>query len=151
MSVKPFSKSGGTYVGIRLDEKSVAIMVALQQSLGLKNPLDAEKFHTTVLYSRNPVEVVPLDKVHEATIKYIDCWEQRNGKYAVVAKLKCESLEERHDDLISIGGTHDFPSYQPHITLSYNDYITPMLADIDVVLSGEYVEPLDLDWAEDNE
>ena len=150
MTVRSFNEANGTYVGIRLDEESAATLVALQNTLRLKNPLNSDDFHATVLFSRTVVDVIPTDKVHTGVVKYIDVFEQQNGKYAVVAKLDCPTLEERHYDLRSIGGTHDFPTYQPHVTLSYDDYVTPMEVTASLTLIDEYVEPLNLDWVEDD-
>ncbi len=150
MKLSTFLESQGTYVGIKLDEASKQELVRLQTTLRLEHPLDPEKFHVTTLYSRKQIDVPTVDTVFVAKVTYIDCWKTQGGKFAVVAKLVCPELTERHDDLISIGGTHDYPDYSPHVTLSYDDAITPLQVDAEIRLVDEYVEPLDLSWAEDN-
>ena len=150
MKLSTFLESQGTYVGIRLDEASKKEIIRLQETLRLENPLDADKFHVTVLYSRKQVDVPQSDAEYSAKIEYIDCWETKDGNHAVVAKMKCPELVARHDDLISIGGTHDYPDYTPHVTLSYDDMITPVFVDCDVRLVDEYIEPLDLNWTDNN-
>ncbi|CAM0099488.1 RNA ligase [Vibrio phage K567] len=150
MKLSTFLEGQGTYVGIKLDESSKQELVRLQTSLRLANPLDPDKFHVTVLYSRNQIDVPAVDTTFVATIEYIDCWKTQDGKHAVVAKMKCPELVARHEDLISIGGTHDYPDYTPHVTLSYDDAITPLFVEAEVRLVDEYVEPLDLSWAENN-
>ncbi|QBX06151.1 hypothetical protein Va3_197 [Vibrio phage Va3] len=151
MKLSKFLESQGTYVGIRLDEASKQELVRLQKTLRLKNPLEPDKFHVTVLYSRKQIDVPVVDTTFVATVEHIDCWKTQDGKYAVVAKMVCPELVERHDDLISIGGTHDYPDYTPHVTLSYDDAITPMPVNAEVRLVDEYLEPLDLNWVNSND
>lgn len=151
MKASEFEKTQGTYVGIKLDEASIQEIVNLQKVLHLKNPLDPSKFHVTVLYSRKRVNVPVVERTFLAQLQYVDCWKTQDGNFAVVAKMSCPELVERHEDLISIGGTHDYPDYTPHITLSYDDKITPIEVSGDVRLVNEYVESLKLDWISDNE
>ncbi|AUR86057.1 RNA ligase/cyclic nucleotide phosphodiesterase [Vibrio phage 1.081.O._10N.286.52.C2] len=151
MNLSEYNETQGTYVGVKLDEASQQELITLQRVLRLTNPLDSKQFHATILYSRKQLDVPATDNTYQAKVNYVDCWKTQDGKYAVVAKLSCDALSERHDDLISAGGTHDYPDYSPHVTLSYDDKITPLFVNLDIRLVDEYVEPLDLNWIENNE
>ncbi|AGN30373.1 hypothetical protein VPFG_00376 [Vibrio phage nt-1] len=151
MKLSKFLESQGTYVGIKVDEASKQELIQLQKTLRLQNPLDPDDFHVTVLFSRKQIDVPTVDTTFVATVEQIDCWKTQDGKHAVVAKMTCPELVERHEDLISIGGTHDYPDYQPHVTLSYDDVITPMFVNAEVRLVDEYIEPLDLNWVANND
>lgn len=146
MSLTTFLESVGTYVAVKFDEESTAKIVALQQSLRLNNPLDKDKFHTTILFSRKAIPAYSTDTVYEGTITFVESWEGADGENAVVAKIDCPALVERHNDLIDVGGTHDYPEYQPHVTLSYDDTVNPLPVSISVKMVDEYVEDLDLNW-----
>lgn len=138
----------GTYVGARLDAASTEMIVKLQKALGIKNPLSSDKFHVTVLYSRNKIDVTPLDYVFQALPIEMESWQGEDGKHACVLKLNCPELSQRHNILIHQGGTHDYPDYQVHLTLSYDHEVkgsVPVpIKHINII--EEYVEPLDLNW-----
>jgi hypothetical protein len=62
-------------------------------------------------------------------------------------------MELRHKNLRMIGATHDFNTYQPHITLSYDvgeDFDVNLLPIYNGPLEFdvEYIEPLQLDWSD---
>lgn len=141
--------SKGTYVGAVFDVKSQHQIIKLQDALGIANPVPADKLHVTVLYSRNPIAVNPIEYSYVADAIEIESWEDKEGQSACVLKLSCPELSKRHDDLILQGGTHDYPDYTVHVTLSYNHKMPtiPMLP-IKLNITGEYVEELKLKWAD---
>lgn len=144
---KDFVNQKGTYIGARFIDTTP--IENLQKVLGLKNPLAPEKMHVTVLYSRNKLDAIELDEslVHEATGNEILTWKCQDGTDAVVLKMDSDSLSKRHDEWIKRGGTHDYPDYSAHVTLSYNDKIKPIKGlMIPLEVSNEYHEELDLDW-----
>lgn len=151
MKLSQFFEKQGTYVGIRLDDESKKVLVELQNVLRLENPLDPDKFHVTVLFSRKHIDVPVVDTTFSASVIRVECWKTGDGKSAVVAKLDCKGLVSRHEDLISIGGTHDYPDYSPHVTLSYDDKVSPMFVSGELKLVDEYIEPLDLEWIKNND
>lgn len=145
-------QSTGTYVGAKLSAPSVKCVKLIQELLGIETPVPEDKLHITVLYSRNPVKISAKEYSYEAQAKALELFKNSDGtKSALVLLLNCPALEQRHNELIALGGTHDFPSYQPHVTLCY-DYksgisLTNQLQGIVLQVVDEYVEPLDLDWS----
>lgn len=151
----------GTYAGVRFSDATTQALVDYMHDANIPNMLDKDKLHTTLLYSR----------VHcpgyqpNASVKYIgkptgfEIWDTDSsdgGKTkCLVLKYSCPELEKRHKELRKQhGATHDYPSYNPHITLSYDignkrigDFpdITKFLDTITIV--SEYSEDLDLDWS----
>lgn len=74
---------------------------------------------------------------------------KHNGKRALVLVLDSDYLHFRHNVGMALGATYDFPSYIPHITLSYDIKSLSFekeRIDLEVIRSKEYVEELDLDW-----
>jgi len=72
----------------------------------------------------------------------------------LVLKLSAPELVERHHELRRLyGGTHDYPTFEPHVTLSYDigDFDVSALSINDLpkglALLVEFQEDLDLNWA----
>ena len=139
--------SKGTYVGIRLTEKSKGLMQVLQKGLKLNNPIEADELHATILYSKVPIEVeVDPTKLYIGEILKVETWNEKT----VVVKIDSKLLEARHEEFIKIGGTHDYPEYSAHVTLSYDDCIPDEYLSGAIHLIGEYTTELDPDWKSNN-
>jgi hypothetical protein len=150
------SKEGdGTYASVTFTSGSTKQLRDIQKQYGIPNPLQRNKFHSTLIYSRNVLKDVdskdlrlPLD-----TKSFVmEEWDQRNGKTCLVLKYESEWMKERHDFYRSIGGTHDFDSYTPHITLSYDledkaGQFNGKTVELNLTLAREVVEPLNTEWS----
>jgi hypothetical protein len=69
----------------------------------------------------------------------------------LVLVLNSPELIERHHHIRTThGGTHDYESYIPHVTISYNvndfDHHALPLPDFDLMVVEEQSHPLKLDW-----
>lgn len=146
-SIKESSHKDGTYVGVRLSPESIEKIQQIQQALNVSDPVPVESLHATVLFSRNPIDIEPSQTQYFGTSTAIDTF--GDGKNTVVLKVNSPSLCQRHDVLISMGGTHDYLDYQCHVTLAYsNDKpIVCKYRGVDLIFVDEYVDPLDLDWS----
>jgi 2'-5' RNA ligase len=122
-------------------------------------PLDPDKYHTTILYSRKPVpkaqEIIDsMDKIDLSVIGFKLFGSEDDLEIrALVLELKAPQLINLHKKLISAGGTHDYDDYTPHLTVSYQvpknlDLSTLKLPDFKVTICGFKTEPLDLNWRE---
>lgn len=127
----------GTYVAVRPTDSTLALIRAWadQHRIVLDDDL-----HVTVLYSRKPVNVAPCSDEFVATGIGFDTFGD-----ALVLKLNSDALHARHAQFIAQGGTHDYPSYSPHMTLQAKSNLKP--ADMPEVPFGfifgnEYTEPL---------
>lgn len=149
----------GTYVGVRFTDETIEKLADYQHRHKIPNPLDQEEFHTTVVYSRKPINWRPeTGLLDSATVKKIEAWNTRDGLRCVVLLLDCDYLKERFDLAMDRGATYDFPDYKPHITLSYDvgDDFNPddlPVPDFEIELDHEYVEELNLEkkFTKDND
>ena len=139
------------YVGRTLDEASRQMLMDLQSRLGLNNPIPPGELHLTMLYSpEHPLQGYtpsprPIDSVGEWELEHLD-----DGR-AVAIILKGDSgLQQRHKELLEMGGKHTYTPYMAHISLSYDDTVTEQVAksikwDVSRKLTfiGEYLEPIE--------
>lgn len=148
------SKPDGTYVGVKYDRESCKIIKQLALDLGVPNRITSDKIHSTVIYSRKYVpELKANNDIYPMNARGLELtiFDTRDGKRALVLKLKCQRLVDRHNQIMSeYQTTYDYPEYVPHITLSYD------CGDFDpksykgelpkLTIDEEYVEDLVLDW-----
>lgn len=147
----------GTYVGARFTSETNEGLRRYQEKFRIPNPLSADKFHTTISYSRVPIEWEPREDLQddpsaEVVAGGLTVFESRkDSTRCLVLLLDSDYLQERFDTAIEAGATHDFPDYKPHITLSYDigtlDIKRLPVPEVELVLSHEYAEPLDNDWS----
>lgn len=142
----------GTYVAATPTEDTIEGIKKLQKRLGLKNPIDPESLHVTLMYSKrgNP-DLPPSDtyKVAEPlTLELLG-----DEKNCLVLVLDSPDLEMRHEQLSVYGLAHTFSPYKPHITLTYEyegeEFDDAVLYDgngepiLELAFDSEYIEPLD--------
>jgi hypothetical protein len=141
--------NNGTFVAVRFREDTRQLLYAYALMNGIPNPLDPSEYHSTVVYSRNPIlfleperELIPL---RYATPLAFDVFEGvvdgRKGNCCVL-KIDSEYMTARHKFLRKYhNATHDFPDYNPHVTLSYDigDFDVSKLQDINVILPKLYI------------
>ena len=122
----------------------------------IPNAIPCEKYHTTILYSRKPLPESVLPKIDLKKNKMVfkpsglDLFGEGKDR-VLVMKLDAPELITLHEKMIKLGATHDFPRYQPHVTISYDlpedfnwNTITP--PPVFLIPDRIYFEPLDLDW-----
>ena len=96
---------------------------------------------------------MPLGQIQEwkGTFTKFDIFPS-DDENALVLKYECHELSERFDEIISeYDATWEYPSFIPHITLSYNigDLDIKKLPKYDgpIVIISEHNTDLDLGWA----
>lgn len=135
-----------------------ADLVKWAKGQGFETTLPAADMHVTVLYSKQPVDPMAMGETWSSeqdgglTIKAGGprALEKFEGG-AVVLQFASWSLESRHREMVERGGSHDWPEYQPHVTLSY---AAPEGLDLTAVVpfagelwfGPEVFEPIDEDW-----
>ena len=137
---------------------NAADLIAWAKSNGFGTTLPADDMHVTVLYSRSPVDPMKMgrdwreDEQGRVTVRPGGPRAiERLGENAVVLRFASPDLEYRHRDMIEAGGSHDWPEYAPHVTLSYSvpegvdlDAITPFNGPLR--FGPEIFAALDMDW-----
>ena len=157
----------GTYSGVRFSKDTVKRIRAYIKENKIPNRIASKKLHTTVLFSRKYLpEYKPAGEYEEALVgtpKKFEKWlsqpddETGERKSCLVLTYDCPELVKRHKDLMKEhNAEYDFDEYKPHITLSYDvgrDFDTKKLKPADVGnidIVEEYIEELNLDWANTN-
>lgn len=160
------SKEKGSYAGVKYSKSTIDIIEQFSKENHVKNALNPNKLHTTLLYSRKFLPDFKgrgdLSSPIVAQPKEFVIWKSKDvpPKDCLVLKLICPELEKRHDELMKEhGATYDFDSYHPHITFSYDagdefDLVAAnkkldKLKDLEIV--SEYGEDLELDWNKNND
>lgn len=144
----------GSYLGLRFTKQTELELHRICVKHGVPNIIKPSRFHTTITYSREYLpELKEHDIPHGFSIK-AHAWDvfKDNDKRCLVLKLDSWHLQNRHNWINNnLGAKWDFPTYEPHITVSYNigDYdITNISKELDIKVMpySEYVMDLDLKW-----
>lgn len=148
-------QANGTYMAVKYDKDAAEAIKELSNTLKVPNPLSREKMHTTIIYSRKHAPDLKANNDLYPIIakgKELHIFPTQDKKNALVLKLECEALVNRHNEIMAEHQTtYDFPEYIPHITLSYDcgdfkpdDYTGELPQELTII--QEYVEDLVLDW-----
>lgn len=114
-------------------------------------PISVDDYHITIAYSRSDIkDYIPKDNkivVYPSQIMEI---KPLGSEGAVVLACSINEVSLRWKELVDNGATWDYPSYTPHITITYNkpddmDLSKIKLPDFPIILLGEKSEPLNLD------
>lgn len=145
----------GSYIGLNISKESEKRLRQLQKELNIE---EIFPFHITLVYSRKKIKMDINKNVNKIiTIKGFHIFDNSKdgGDRALVIKLNCPYCENRHNIAkTGFGATYDYPSYEPHITLSYKwEKDLPdedLLKDLKLNITNEYYEKLNLEWTKDN-
>jgi hypothetical protein len=130
----------GTYISVKPTPATLALLKewAVVQGITLNDDL-----HVTLLYSRKEVKTTQLSTEYFATpIKF----EQFDDGYLVIV-LDSPTLNRRHEYFMSIGGTHDYETYTPHLSIQKGSKVNINeleLPNFGMMFWHEMIEPLDV-------
>lgn len=140
----------GLYVCAKFTKDTVKRLTAFASELGIKNLIPAAKFHTTIVYSKAPIYWRAEHNIgHTARAKRWEVWsDHKTGKPVLVLHVESDYLRTRFKLAMDRGASYDFPTYNPHISFSYDagegfDESNLPLPDFNIVLDKEIAEPLD--------
>lgn len=110
----------GTYVKVKFDDESIATLTAWQHEAGLLRPKSSNYLHSTVLYSRQVIDAASIIRDCDIcgkvlTITGLNLFGDEKNLVALTAT--CDELTKLHHQLRDAGGTHDFDTYDIHITM----------------------------------
>lgn len=136
----------GTYVAVRFSEKSRKALSKALKPLDIKNRHPSEKFHCTIMYSKNTLtdweeeNKEPIELEEEFNITEFAVFRTADDKNALVLKGECEYLEERHKKLVEeYEAEYTYDDYLPHVTISY-DCGDIKVEELDISGLPEYLE-----------
>lgn len=158
MRLYEVENSKGSYAAVKFSPETVKALEAFQYDNKIPNPLPADEFHSTVMFSRKYIpEFVVLDTIPEWGGEFTK-WGifPSDNENALVLKYECHELKDRFHEIMSeYDATWDHESFIPHITLSYNvgDLDISKLPKYDgpIVIVSEHADDLDLstNWADE--
>jgi DNA-directed RNA polymerase subunit M/transcription elongation factor TFIIS len=147
--------SRGVYVAIKYNQSACDDLLDFINKYKIPSTLKAEYFHTTLIYSRKWADIKELDDDMEdseivAKPKELHVFETFDKKRALVIKLDCPYLDERHNYLMQkYDLTYDYDEYIAHITLSYDIGDLDIPKDVEFPkffrIQSEYQEDLNLE------
>lgn len=148
----------GIYISCEYDRDSLIPLIEWMKDHNIPCPVIPGQIHTTILYSKTPVKGIPPIEFSNWEIEPAEfdlfplSHTDESEVKALVIKLSSPELIATHQELIERGGSHDFPEYHPHLTLSYNvpadfDLSTLTLPDVKLRPKAVYIKPLDKNWA----
>jgi len=146
------SFKNGSYFGVTPDEETKKKIDGLIKKLKIKNPIDLDTLHVTLVYSEdkgNPLIPPSSDLEYTATASEFALYGDESD--CLVIKLDSPELQSRHNELLAAGFIHSYDNYSPHITLSYDyDGDLPdndLLSDLgQITLGEEYSEAISDEW-----
>jgi hypothetical protein len=136
--------ASGLYTFRRLDPQSADFMYEWMRENRVPNPLPPAELHCTVVCSEVDIPGYAVDPtqvmIYPATYKIAIMNE------ALTVQFKSEPLSEQWQSAMNMGGKSKFPTFVPHITLSYQvpvdfDYTALKPPPIFIVLTGEVSKP----------
>lgn len=97
-------------------------IIAWAKSQGFHTTMPPKEMHVTIAYSKTPISWtrVGLETNKITVVDGKRTVEPLGDAGAVVLKFSCAELTQRWSEICEAGGTWDYPSYQAHITLTYN-------------------------------
>jgi hypothetical protein len=143
----------GTYAEVLPSVKSLRVIEKIINTLKITQPTPSAEIHCTVTYSRKPCPSLAdyePDFPMRATVKGFKIFPLRTGGNCLVLELSSPEIEELHEYARSLGCTHDYPEYTPHVTLTYawpSDQLPGMdLGNINLIFDHWTVKPLNPDY-----
>lgn len=149
----------GTYAKLVPCQETRDKISLILKMFNIENHASPNDLHTTLIYSRQEcptLEAAPVGLPVTATGKAFSIFPNADGGRCLVLELESDDLQLLHGRLrAEHGATHDFESYKPHITLSY-DYSSDnvpgesMLEHFWHLKFDQFVvEPLNFNWGKE--
>ena len=159
--IKPVERRTGTYAAVKYDYDTLMMLNQWLVINNIPNQVSMNDIHSTLIYSRKQIPSVYQVNMDSSKLNSLglsfDPLEfaifGKEGERVLVLKLYAVELVNLHKTLIEIGATHDYDSYEPHVTLSYDlpndfDWEILQLPLFGFIPASINYEPLDLDWKE---
>ena len=142
------SSGTGTFVGARLTRDSERAIMRWMRDNGLRKKEPRARFHITVVgdkersFDWNPATFDPPLEVDPSSYKI-----NKFDEGSIVLTFSVPELEKRHEQAVEKYGINwKFPTYQPHLTLSYdptdlNNIDRLLRPTFPIYVANEYAQP----------
>lgn len=144
---------------LRRDVLNADQIIKWYKDQGVPEVYAAESMHVTVIYSKKPLDWMAMGQPWEATLELPEGGPRIMDKFGdmgdvLVLLFASRELQWRHELAKELGGSSDFPEYQPHISISLRageiDLINIKPWQGPIVLGPEVYEEIEErgDWRE---
>ncbi|MBS9476229.1 phage portal protein [Ancylobacter radicis] len=110
--------------------KNGAELLRWAKAQGFSETLGAGDLHVTLIHSRSEIDWMSIGRswnpndIGELVIppggpRVVEAMNTAKGA-AIALKFSSAELEWRHEQIVEAGAVHDWPGYQPHITITYD-------------------------------
>jgi len=142
---EPKENDKGKFIAVKVKNAKEVYDWYINQGIEV---IPEDELHCTIAYSKKDFEYT-LSKediyIPESSSKL----EKLGDAGAIVLKIYSQELQDRFNRCINAGATYDYPSYKPHITISYSEVDNLeniKQPDFDIILGDEYTNELEEDW-----
>lgn len=137
--------SPGFYIGTRISLGSIKKLKKFGKALNIPRMPPASEFHTTIVYSKTCIDMKPIR--HNKIIDPQTYRWEMFGKKKNILVLCYDSLDlqNRFNYAVSLGATHDYDIYNPHVTISFDykgDIAKLPLPKFPIIITEEYHEDI---------
>lgn len=144
-------KSAGVYASFRVEKACADRLHKYLVDKGLKNVVPPEKMHVTTVYSRKDFKGYEPSKAKIVVPPKSFVLDRLGEHNALVMYFDSPHVVSQHKKAMELGASWDHDGYRPHLTLSYDTGDSSLTAppDFALVLDGETIDELNIEWATD--
>ena len=153
--------SKGTFAKLLPSKETSQKIASMIYLLNIENGVSERDLHITVVYSREECERISTLAVGlpiRADGMGFGFYKNIDGTHCLVLHIHSNDIHNLHMDCRLEGATHDYNTFTPHITLSYDwDMRRPMLGNNwleyfeNMSFNQFVIEPLAIDWSPTDE
>ena len=144
---EPIKNDPGKYIAVKVKNAKEVYDWYFNQGVEV---IPKDELHCTIAYSKKDFEYT-ISKEDIYVSEFNSNLEPLGDDGGIVLNIHSQELQDRFNRCIIAGATYDYPSYKPHITISYSgiDNIDEIKQpDFDIILGSEYTNPLDENWSD---
>jgi len=147
----------GTYVEFPVTNSTQVLLNKWLGSLDIPVETVAHHFHVTTVYSRIPIDYTPITQANPITIFPPELSLMFLSGNNDLGLCLCLGIHNQvfirsHKRAMQLGAIWDYPSFIPHLTLTYNTKLEDLIAkpitlpQFHLTFESESVMPLDESW-----
>lgn len=143
---------------MRRDVVNADEIIKWYKDQGVSDVYAPESMHVTIVYSKTPIDWMKMGQPWEAQLEIPEGGPRISEKFGdagdvLVLLFASNELQWRHGYAKDIGGTSDYPDYQPHISISLRgaelDLVNVKPWQGKIILGPEIYEEIETgDWRE---
>lgn len=139
----------GTYVALKVKNFAEVAEFFRKQGIDVIEPINS--LHVTLAYSMIPFNHIVNDGIVTIKPGEINSNLELLGDNCWVMKFNNSEIHSRFNTCMEEGASYDYPTYQPHITITNNigNLIVEQIKmpDFDIILGDEYTNPIKNDFS----